>query len=71
VFSLLLALKWNNHNMFWVKNHFVPLCNFPDILRGVSTDFDILCIQQAMLNTDRDNVLLAQHFFYELLWPRW
>jgi hypothetical protein len=43
--------------------HAIPKCNFPDILFGASTDFDFLCIQQAMLNTDSDNVLLTQHCF--------
>jgi hypothetical protein len=29
----------------------------------VSTDSDVLCVQQWMLNTDCDDVLLAQHWF--------
>jgi hypothetical protein len=43
--------------------HATPKCNFLHILFGAPTDFDFLCIQKAMLNTDSDNVLLAQCCF--------
>jgi hypothetical protein len=62
-FSSPLVLRRNNCNKFQIKNHAPPKWNFPHILFGASTDFDFLCIQQAMLNTGCDNVLLAKHHF--------
>jgi hypothetical protein len=61
-FSSPLVLQ-RNCNKFQITNHAPPKCNFPHILYGTFTDFDFLCIQQAMLNTDCDNVLLAKHHF--------
>jgi hypothetical protein len=59
-FSLPLVLQRNNCNKFQIKSHAPPKCNFPHILFGTSTDFDFLSIQQVMLNTDCNNVLLAE-----------
>ena len=36
---------------------------FPIPYGDASTDFNVFCIQQPMLNTDDDNVLLAQNWF--------
>ena len=57
------VLQRNNCDKFQIKNHAPPNCNFPHNLSGGSTDFDFLFIQQAMLNTDCENVLLAKHHF--------
>ena len=55
-FSPLLAL--NGHKSR-IKNQPALSCNFPHTLWDVSTEFDILCFQQLMLNTDFDIVLLV------------
>jgi hypothetical protein len=46
----------------WKKNHADPWHSFPTHYGDVSVGFDILCIQQLLLNTYHDNVFLAQYW---------
>ena len=46
---------------FYIKTLAATLYNISHIFHSVSTDVDVLCIQQTMLNSDPNNILLASH----------